>query len=123
MNTDVTVRALAGIASASLVVACFAAVSTGGDPSGGFSGDMIWRQEVELLEGQVAHIDSRALSIYLEDTAVDSATVTLSKAGSDRTVTLRTGIAGEESWPPYAVRLVYTGINGSATIEVAKFRE
>lgn len=120
---DVTVRALAGIASVSLVVACVAAVSPGDDASGGFSGDMIWRQEIELLEGQVAHIDSRALSIYLEDTAVDSATVTLSKAGSERTVTLRTGIAGEESWPPYAVRLVYTGINGSATLEVAKFRE
>ena len=77
---DATVRELAGIASVSLVVACVAAVSQG-DGSGGFSGDMIWRQEVELLEGQVAHIDSRALSIYLEDTAVDSATVTLSKAG------------------------------------------
>lgn len=122
MRMDATVRELAGIASVSLVVACVAAVSQG-DGSGGFSGDMIWRQEVELLEGQVAHIDSRALSIYLEDTAVDSATVTLSKAGSERTVTLRTGIAGEESWPPYAVRLVYTGINGSATLEVAKFRE
>lgn len=122
MRLDATVRALAGIASVSLVVACVAAVSPG-NGSGGFSGDMIWRQEIELLEGQVAHIDSRALSIYLEDTAVDSATVTLSKAGSERTVTLRTGIAGEESWPPYAVRLVYTGINGSATLEVAKFRE
>ena len=121
MRMDAKVRALAGIASVSLV-ACVAAVSPG-DGSGGFSGDMIWRQEVELLEGQVAHIDSRALSIYLEDTAVDSATVTLSKAGSERTVTLRTGIAGEESWPPYAVRLVYTGINGSATLEVAKYRE
>ena len=121
MSMDATVRELAGIASVSLVVACVAAVSQG-DGSGGFSGDMIWRQEVELLEGQVAHIDSRALSIYLEDTAVDSATVTLSKGGSERTVTLRTGIAGEESWPPYAVRLVYTGINGSATFEVAKFR-
>ena len=89
----------------------------------GLPGDTIWRQEIELLEGQVAHIDSRALSIYLGDTTVDSAIITLTQAGVERTVTLRTGLAGEETMPPYIVRLVYTGVNGSATIEVAKFRQ
>lgn len=101
--------------------ACARAVNGGsGD---GLPGDTIWRQEIEMLEGQVAHIDSRALSVYLEDTAVDSAVVTLTMAGVERTVTLRTGLAGEETMPPYAIRLLYTGVNDGATLEVAKFRQ
>ena len=103
--------------------ACVLSVNDRGDDDRGIPGDTIWRQEIEMLEGQVAHIDSRALSIYLEDTAVDSAVITLTKAGVERTVTLRTGLAGEETMPPYTVRLVYTGVNGSATIEVSKFRQ
>ena len=101
--------------------ACARAVGDGAVD--GMPGDTVWRQEVEMLEGQVAHIDSRALSIYLEDTAVDSAVVTLTMAGTERTVTLRTGLANEETMPPYAVRLLYTGVNESATLEVAKFRQ
>ena len=107
----------------SLVVCACASASEGEGGDRGAPGDTIWRQEIELLEGQVAHIDSRALSVYLEDTAVDSAVITLTQAGVERTVTLRTGLAGEETMPPYIVRLVYTGVNGSATIEVAKFRQ
>jgi hypothetical protein len=104
------------------VTACVLSVNDRGDEGRGIPGDTIWRQEIEMQEGQVAHIDSRALSIYLLDTGVDSATVTLTKAGVERTVTLRTGLAGEETMPPYTVRLVYTGVNGSATVEVTKFR-
>ncbi|HET9332724.1 MAG TPA: hypothetical protein VFQ21_04000 [Gemmatimonadota bacterium] len=107
----------------SLVVCACASVNDREEEYGGTPGDTIWRQEIELLEGQVAHIDSRALSIYLVDTAVDSAVITLTQAGVERTATLRTGLAGEETMPPYIVRLVYTGVNGSATIEVAKFRQ
>lgn len=107
----------------STATACVLSVNDHGDESRGIPGDTIWRQEIEMLEGQVAHIDSRALSIYLDDTAVDSAVITLTKAGVERTVTLRTGLAGEETMPPYTVRLVYTGVNGSATIEVTKFRQ
>jgi hypothetical protein len=126
MRVNPATRKLRAIAimSASLVAAaCVLSVNERADESYGYPGDTIWRQEIEMLEGQVAHIDSRAISIYLEDTGVDSATVTLTKAGVERTVTLRTGLAGEETMPPYSVRLVYTGINGSATIEVAKFRQ
>jgi hypothetical protein len=107
----------------SLVVCACASVDDREGDNRGNPGDTIWRQEIELLEGQVAHIDSRALSVYLEDTAIDSAIITLTQAGVERTVTLRTGLAGEETMPPYIVRLVYTGVNGSATIEVAKFRQ
>ncbi len=103
--------------------ACVLSVNDRDDEPRGIPGDTVWSQEIEMLEGQVAHIDSRSLSIYLEDTGVDSATVTLSQTGVDRTVTLRTGLAGEETIPPYSVRLVYTGINGSATLEVRKFRQ
>ncbi|MGH7567261.1 MAG: hypothetical protein ACREK2_10570 [Gemmatimonadota bacterium] len=103
--------------------ACVLSVNDRDDEPRGIPGDTVWSQEIEMLEGQVAHIDSRALSIYLEDTGVDSAIVTLSQAGVERTVTLRTGLAGEETMPPYTVQLVYTGINGSATIEVRKFRQ
>ena len=56
-------------------------------------------------------------------TPLDSAVVTLTMAGTERTVTLRTGLANEETMPPYAVRLLYTGVNESATLEVAKFRQ
>jgi hypothetical protein len=113
------------IASAAMVfvAACVLSVNETNDEPRGIPGDTVWSQEIEMLEGQVAHIDSRAISIYLEDTGVDSAVVTLTKAGVERTVTLRTGLAGEETIPPYAVKLVYTGINGSATIRVTKFRQ
>jgi hypothetical protein len=113
----------ATLALALAATACVLSVNDRGDERRGIPGDTIWSQEIEMLEGQVAHIDSRALSIYLEDTGVDSAIVTLTQAGAERMVTLRTGLAGEETVPPYTVRLIYTGINGSATIEVRKFRE
>jgi hypothetical protein len=103
--------------------ACVLSVNDRDEQPRGIPGDTVWSQEIEMLEGQVAHIDSRALSIYLEDTGVDTATVTLNQAGVERTVTLRTGLAGEETMPPYSVRLVYTGINGTATLEVRKFRQ
>jgi hypothetical protein len=103
--------------------ACVLSVNETNDEPRGIPGDTVWSQEIEMLEGQVAHIDSRALSIYLDDTGVDTADVTLTKAGVERTVTLRTGLAGEETMPPYTVQLVYTGINGSATIRVTKFRQ
>lgn len=105
-----------------LVAGCVLSVNDRGDDRG-YPGDTVWRQEIEMLEGQVAHIDSRALSIYLEEVGVDQAIVTLTKAGLERTVTLRSRLAGEETIPPYSVRLVSTGINDSATLEVAKFRQ
>ena len=105
-----------------LVAACVLSVNDRGDDRG-YPGDTVWKQEIEMLEGQVAHIDSRALSIYLEEVGVDQAIVTLTKAGVERTVTLRAGLAGEETMPPYSVRLVSTGINDSATLEVTKFRQ
>lgn len=116
-----TVLAVAGMAF--LASACVLSVNERNDEPRGIPGDTVWSQEIEMLEGQVAHIDSRALSIYLEDTGVDSAVVTLTSAGVERTVTLRTGLASEETMLPYTVKLVYTGINGSATIRVTKFRE
>jgi hypothetical protein len=119
MNKNRRTPMIAAMLSAT---ACVLSVNDRGDEGRGIPGDTIWRQEIEMQKGQVAHIDSRALSIYLLDTGVDSATVTLTKAGVERTVTLRTGLAGEETMPPYTVRLVYTGVNGSATVEVTKFR-
>jgi hypothetical protein len=117
-------RTLMAVAGMGLVAsACVLSVNDTNDEPRGIPGDTVWSQEIEMLEGQVAHIDSRAISIYLDDTGVDSAVVTLTKAGVERTVTLRTGLAGEETMPPYTVKLVYTGINGSATIRVTKFRE
>src|SRR5688572_9454348 len=113
---------MAAVSVAFIASACVLSVNDRDDEPRGIPGDTVWSQEIEMLEGQVAHIDSRALSIYLEDTGVDSAVVTLTNAGVERTVTLRTGLAGEETVPPYTVKLVYTGINGSATIRVTKFR-
>lgn len=117
-------RILMTLAGAGIIAsACVLSVNETNEEPRGIPGDTVWSQEIEMLEGQVAHIDSRAISIYLDDTGVDSAVVTLTKAGVERTVTLRTGLAGEETMPPYTVKLVYTGINGSATIRVTKFRQ
>ena len=123
MRRNSAIRSITAVASVAFAGACVLSVNEGNDEPRGIPGDTVWSQEIEMLEGQVAHIDSRALSIYLEDTGVDSAVVTLTKAGVERTVTLRTGLASEETMPPYTVKLVYTGINGSATIRVTKFRE
>jgi hypothetical protein len=124
MKVNSAFRSIIAVATTTFVAgACVLSVNDRDDEPRGIPGDTVWSQEIEMLEGQVAHIDSRALSIYLEDTGVDSAVVTLTKAGVERTVTLRTGLASEETMPPYTVKLVYTGINGSATIRVTKFRE
>ena len=124
MRRNCAFKSITAVVSAAFVAgACVLSVNEGNDEPRGIPGDTVWSQEIEMLEGQVAHIDSRALSIYLEDTGVDSAVVTLTKAGVERTVTLRTGLASEETMAPYTVKVVYTGINGSATIRVTKFRE
>ena len=124
MRLNSAFGSIVAVAASILVAgACVLSVNDREDEPRGIPGDTVWSQEIEMLEGQVAHIDSRAISIYLEDTGVDSAVVTLTKAGVERTVTLRTGLASEETMPPYTVKLVYTGINGSATIRVTKFRE
>lgn len=123
MRRELAIGIILAVSTAFVSGGCVLSVNDSDGEPRGIPGDTVWSQEIEMLEGQVAHIDSRALSIYLEDTGVDSAVVTLTKAGVERTVTLRTGLAAEESMPPYTVQLVYTGINGSATIRVTKFRQ
>ena len=101
-----------------LLSSCTATVGERG--VSGVPGEEIWKTEVELLLGEVAYVDSRALEIQLDAIGVNDATVSVRSAGGSRVETLRIGPGGEIIVPPYEIRLVSTGIDDSAIIEVRR---
>lgn len=109
---------IAMVVVALAVTACTARVSERG--VSGVPGEEAWKTQVELDIGEVAHVDGQDLEIRLDAVGVNDAVVSLRTGGVSRRETLRTGAGGGVVLRPYEIRLVSTGIDATALIEVRR---
>jgi hypothetical protein len=117
MTMKAVLHLAAGLAAA-VVTGCTATISERG--VSGVPGEEVWKTEVKLLLGEVAYVDGRDLEIRLDAVGINDAVVTLRSTGSARRETLRTGPGGIVTVSPYEIRLLSTGIDGSAILEVRR---
>jgi hypothetical protein len=109
----------AWIVLATLVAAgCSATVSREGIAN--VPGEEVWKTEVELELGEQALVDGGALELTLVASGIDRATVLVQGGGGRRQEELRTGPGGSLQHPPYEIRLLSTGIDGSARLQVRR---
>jgi hypothetical protein len=109
----------AWIAAAALaVVGCSATVSRDGIAN--VPGEEVWKTEVELELGEQALVDGGQLELTLVASGIERATVLVQSGRGRRQEDLRTGPGGSLRHPPYEIRLLSTGIDGSARIQVRR---
>ncbi|HKY61129.1 MAG TPA: hypothetical protein VJP59_08970 [Gemmatimonadota bacterium] len=109
----------AWILLAALVTAgCSATVSREGIAN--VPGEEVWKTELDLELGERALVDGGQLELTLVATGVERATVLVQSGGGRRQEELRTGPGGRLQHPPYEIRLLSTGIDGSARIQVRR---
>ena len=109
----------AWILAAALVSAgCSATVSREGIAN--VPGEEVWKTEIELELGERALVDGGQLELTLVASGVDRATVLVESSGGRRQEEIRTGPGGSLQHPPYEVRLLSTGIDGSARLQVRR---
>ena len=106
------------LVAALLATGCTATVSREGIAN--VPGEEVWKTEVELDLGERALVDGGQLELTLVASGVDRATVLVESSGGRRQEDLRTGPGGSLQHPPYEVRLLSTGIDGSARIQVRR---
>ena len=109
----------AWIVLAALVAAgCTATVSREGIAN--VPGEEVWKTELDLEIGERALVDGGQLELTLVASGVERATVLVESSGGRRQQDLRTGPGGSLQHPPYEIRLLSTGIDGSARIQVRR---
>lgn len=100
------------------VAGCTATVSREGIAN--VPGEEVWKTEVELGLGERALVDGGQLELTLVASGVERATVLVESSSGRRQQDLRTGPGGSLHLAPYEVRLLSTGIDGSARIQVRR---
>ena len=108
----------AWIAVALLATACSATVSRDGISN--VPGEEVWKSEVDLELGERALVDGGRLELTLVESGIDRATVLVESSRGRREEDIRTGPGGSLQYPPYEIRLVSTGIDGSARLQVRR---
>ena len=109
----------AWIVLAALVAAgCTATVSREGIAN--VPGEEVWKTELDLEIGERALVDGGQLELTLVASGVERVTVLVESSGGRRQQDLRTGPGGSLQHPPYEIRLLSTGIDGSARIQVRR---
>lgn len=106
------------VAAVLLAAGCTATVSREGIAN--VPGEEVWKTEVELELGERALVDGGQLELTLIASGVERATVLVESSRGRRQQDLRTGPGGSLQHPPYEVRLLSTGIDGSARIQVRR---
>lgn len=106
------------LAIAVLAAGCTATVSRDGIAN--VPGEEVWKTEVELELGERALVDGGRLELTLVASGVERATLLVESSAGRRQEELRTGPGGSLQHPPYEVRLLSTGIDGSARIQVRR---
>jgi hypothetical protein len=106
------------VAAALLAAGCSATVSRDGIAN--VPGEEVWKTEIELEQGEQALVDGGQLELTLVEAGIERATVVVQSGGGRRQEELRTGPGGSLQHPPYEIRLLSTGIDGSARIQVRR---
>jgi hypothetical protein len=109
----------AWVVSAALVLtSCSATVS--GDGNSNVPGEEIWKTEIELQLGERAMVDDGRLEVTLLGVGVDEASLMVGGPSGTREESVRTGSGGSLQIPPYEIRLLETGIDDSARIQIRR---
>ena len=106
------------LVAAMLAGGCTATVSREGIAN--VPGEEVWKTELDLEIGERALVDGGQLELTLVASGVERATVLVESSGGRRQQDLRTGPGGSLQHPPYEIRLLSTGIDGSARIQVRR---
>lgn len=101
-----------------LLSACSTTVSRDGISN--IPGEEVWKTEVELQLGERALVDDGGLEVTLLRVGVDEASLMVEGRSGAREHTLRTGTGDSLHVPPYEIRLLETGIDDSARIQVRR---
>ncbi len=81
-------------------------------------GEEIWKTEVELQVGEVAHVDGGGLEVTLIEVSADEATLSL--VSRDEAGEHRLGPSAVAEVRPYRVRLISMQPDGGVVIEVRR---
>ena len=106
------------VVAALLAAGCSATVSREGIAN--VPGEEVWKTEIELELGEQALVDGGQLELTLVASGVERATVLVESSAGRREEEIRTGPGGSLEHPPYEVRLLSTGIDGSARLQVRR---
>ncbi|MGH7542910.1 MAG: hypothetical protein ACREK7_03140 [Gemmatimonadota bacterium] len=106
------------VVTALLAAACSATVSRDGISN--VPGEEVWKTEVDLELGERALVDGGRLELTLVASGIDRATVLVESGGGRRQEDIRTGTGGSLQHPPYEIRLLSTGIDGSARFQIRR---
>ena len=104
--------------AAMVAAGCTATVSREGIAN--VPGEEVWKTEIELDLGERALVDGGQLELTLVASGVERATVMVESSAGRRQEEIRTGPGGSLQHPPYEVRLLSTGIDGSARLQVRR---
>jgi len=108
----VNLAGLAGLAAA----AC--TVNVGDRGVSNLPGEEVWKTEVELQVGEMAHVDGRGLEVTLIDVGLDEATLSL--VSRDEAGEHRLGPGAVVKIRPYRVKLVSMQPDGGVVIEIRR---
>lgn len=112
-------RARMGVAIAALLLAgCSATVSRDGIAN--VPGEEIWKTDLDLQLGERAIVDSGRLEVTLVNVGVNEAVLLVDGQSGTRQETVRTGPGGSLQFPPYEIRLLSTGIDDSARLQIRR---
>ncbi len=105
---------MAGLAAA----ACTVTVGERGVSN--LPGEEIWKTEVELQVGEMAHVDGRGLEVTLIEVGADEATLSLVSRDEVGEHTLNLGSGAVAEVRPYRVKLISIQPDGGVIIEVRR---
>lgn len=83
-------------------------------------GEEVWETEVRLQLGETAYVDGQELQIRLDAVGIHNATILIQGDGPARRETLRAGLGGGLTVPPYEIELLSTAPDASATLSVRR---
>jgi hypothetical protein len=103
-----------------VVIGAACSATVGQEGVANVPGEEVWKTDLDLQLGERAIVDSGRLEVTLVSVGVDEATVLVDSQAGRRRETLRVGPSGSLVHPPYEIRLLSTGIDESATLQIRR---
>ncbi len=119
LTGDRTLNRIAILASLASLAAAACTVNVGERGVSNLPGEEVWKTEVELQVGEVAHVDGQGLEVILVAVGTDEATLSL--VSRDEAGEYQVSLAGAEAKVrPYRVKLVSMQGDDAVVIEVRR---